>query len=180
MSLYVESIGSCSRPHLVLLHGWAMHSSVWRSVRDGLARKFRLHLLDLPGHGFSPAGEWGEWGTEDWRATPSVPALNAIAEVLPGNCIVCGWSLGGQLAIELAAREPARVEKLILVSTAPSFIKRADWPWGMEASMLQLFGHNLKRDYATTMRRFLTLQVSGGGGCNQGVGAAAREPDRTK
>lgn len=184
MSLYVESIGSCSRPNLVLLHGWAMHSSVWRSVREGLARNFRLHLLDLPGHGFSAAGEWGEWGAGDLRVAPSVPALNAIAEVLPGNCIVCGWSLGGQFAIELAAREPARVEKLILVSTAASFIKRADWPWGMDASMLQLFGRNLKRDYATTMRRFLTLQVSGGADATRALAqlrgslAERNEPDQ--
>ena len=159
MNLYVESFGECSRPNLVLLHGWAMHSGVWRSVREALARKFHLHLMDLPGHGFSPACAWD---AADSQVSPSVPVLNAIAEVLPSECILCGWSLGGQLAIELALRESARIEKLVLISTTPCFVKREDWQWGMEASMLQLFGRNLKRDYATTMKRFLTLQVTGG------------------
>ena len=32
-----------------------MHSGMWRGVRDRLAEHFHLHLVDLPGHGFSPA-----------------------------------------------------------------------------------------------------------------------------
>jgi pimeloyl-[acyl-carrier protein] methyl ester esterase len=182
MSLYVESFGEPSRQNLVLLHGWAMHSGVWKGVRDSLARKFRVHLVDLPGHGFSPPGKWA---ISDWQENPSRSALDAIAEVLPSNCILCGWSLGGQLAIELSAREQARIEKLVLVSTAPCFVKREDWQWGMDASMLQLFGRNLKRDYSTTMRRFLTLQVSGGTDATRMLSQLRRslvernEPDRT-
>lgn len=182
MRLYVESFGEPSRRNLVLLHGWAMHSGVWRSVRDGLARIFHLHLVDLPGHGFSPAGAWA---TSDWQENLSITALDAIAEVLPSNCILCGWSLGGQLAIELAVRQQAHVEKLVLISTAPCFVNREDWQWGMDASMLQLFGRNLKRDYATTMRRFLTLQVSGGTDATRMLSELRRslvernEPDRT-
>ena len=51
MSLHVEYEGA--GPDLVLLHGWAMHSGIWRDVRERLARHFRLHLVDLPGHGRS-------------------------------------------------------------------------------------------------------------------------------
>lgn len=133
-----------------------MHSGVWQSVRDRLARHFHLHLVDLPGHGFSPAC------VPDPQAGALDRMLESIAEILPPSCIVCGWSLGGQIAIELALREPGRVKKLALISTTPSFVKREDWQWGMESSMLQLFAQNLKRDYPTTMKRFLTLQVSGG------------------
>lgn len=105
MSLHVESIGV--GPDLVMLHGWAMHSGVWRDVRDDLAQHFRLHLVDLPGHGFSsgfgpgfiPARVSGLQG----GALKHI--VDMIAGVLPANCIVCGWSLGGQIAIELALRE---------------------------------------------------------------------------
>ena len=181
MSLYVESFGERSSPNLVLLHGWAMHSGVWRSVRDGLAQKFYLHLVDLPGHGLSPVCAWD---TADWQAHPSVPVLDAIAEVLPSACTLCGWSLGGQLAIELALRQPIRIEKLVLISTAPCFVKREDWQLGMEASMLHLFGRNLMRDYASTMSRFLTLQVSGGADATRTLSqlrrslAERKEPDK--
>ncbi|SEO36164.1 pimeloyl-ACP methyl ester esterase BioH [Nitrosovibrio sp. Nv6] len=169
MSLHVESIGA--GPDLVLLHGWAMHSGIWRDVRDDLAQHFRLHLVDLPGHGFSS-------GFSPKLVPACIPgspggALKHIVEMvavfLPANCIVCGWSLGGQIAIELALREPVRVKEIALISTTPCFVKckdphkssQHDWDWGMDAATLQLFAQNLKRDYRTTMKRFLTLQVSG-------------------
>lgn len=154
MSLHVESEGA--GPDLVLLHGWAMHGGIWRDVREQLARHFRLHLVDLPGHGFSsPYGADLEQGMMEY-------AVGSIAEILPEHCILCGWSLGGQIAIELAKRYPARVKKLALISTTPCFVKTDDWQWGMDAGTLQLFGINLKRDYKETLNRFLTLQISGG------------------
>lgn len=149
MNLHVKIFGV--GPDLVLLHGWAMHSDIWDGVRDRLAQHFRLHLVDLPGHGSSPACEAGTLQC----------VVDMVTETLPASCIVCGWSLGGQVAVELALRVPERVSKLVLVSATPCFVKRADWQWGMEAAMLQLFMKNLKRDYATTLDRFLTLQVRG-------------------
>ncbi len=148
-NLHVESMGS--GPDLVLLHGWAMHGGIWHSVRDQLALQYRLHIVDLPGHGLSPACEPGT--LEQF--------VEMIAEVLPPNCIVCGWSLGGQIAIKLALREPLLVQKLVLVSTTPCFTKQDDWLWGMDAKQLQLFMENLKRNYKLTINRFLTLQMSG-------------------
>jgi pimeloyl-[acyl-carrier protein] methyl ester esterase len=147
--LHVDILGQ--GPDLVLLHGWAMHSGIWGSVREQLSQQFRLHLVDLPGHGLSPACETG---TLDHLA-------EIIADILPERCFVGGWSLGGQIAVELALRESARVEKLILISTTPCFSKREDWQSGMESKLLQLFWENLKLNYATTINRFLTLQMSG-------------------
>ena len=149
MSLHVKTLGA--GPDLVLLHGWAMHSDIWDGVRDQLARYFRLHLVDLPGHGGSASCE-----------TATLQCMvEKVAEVLPDDCTVCGWSLGGQVSVELALQLPQRVKKLMLVSTTPCFIKRKDWQWGMEEEMLQLFMKNLNRDYVTTLDRFLSLQVKG-------------------
>ncbi|MXS82637.1 pimeloyl-ACP methyl ester esterase BioH [Nitrosomonas oligotropha] len=147
--LHIETVGQ--GPDLVLLHGWAMHSGIWGSVRDELAQRFRVHLVDLPGHGLSPASEPG---TLDHLA-------GMVAGMLPERCMLGGWSLGGQVAMELAVREPQRVEKLALISTTPCFAKRDDWEWGMERKLLQLFLENLKLNYTTTINRFLTLQMSG-------------------
>lgn len=151
-NIHVETFGK--GPDLVLLHGWAMHSGIWSSVRKRLAQYFRLHLVDLPGHGLSP--------------TPSTNTLNTlesmsniVTEALPESSIICGWSLGGQVAMELALCIPERIKKLILVSTTPSFVQREDWIWGMEADTLNLFIRNLKRDYVSTLNRFLSLQVRG-------------------
>lgn len=167
MSLFVESAG-CG-PDLVLLHGWAMHGGMWGSILHPLAQHFRLHIVDLPGHGFSresasacTSSSAGPAGLAGFETDALARMVEMVADALPANCIVCGWSLGGQIAIELALREPVRVQKIALISTTPCFIKREDWQWGMETTTLQLFSENLKRDYATTMKRFLTLQVSGG------------------
>ena len=148
-SLHIETFGQ--GPDLVLLHGWAMHSGIWGSVRDLLAQQFHVHLVDLPGHGLSPASEPG---TLDHL-------VEIVAEILPERCMLGGWSLGGQVAMELALREPQRVEKLALIATTPCFSKRGDWESGMEHKLLQLFLENLKLNYASTINRFLTLQMSG-------------------
>lgn len=147
--LHVESMGD--GPDLVLLHGWAMHSGIWSGVQEQLSQQFRLHLIDLPGHGLSPASEPGTLNH----------LVEIITKILPEHCMVGGWSLGGQIAMELALREPKRVKQLILISTTPCFAKRDDWKWGMEHKLLQLFLENLKLNYATTINRFLTLQMSG-------------------
>jgi len=152
-NVHVETMGE--GPDLVLLHGWAMHSGIWNGVRNQLAQYFRLHLVDLPGHGLSPT---------HWIDTPGTleRMSEIVAESLPESSIICGWSLGGQVAMELALHEPERIKKLVLVSTTPSFVQREDWIWGIEADTLKLFMRNFKRDYVSTLNRFLTLQVSGG------------------
>lgn len=150
--VYVETLGE--GPDLVLLHGWAMHSGIWSSVRNQLAQHFRLHLMDLPGHGASP--------------TPWIhgsDTLNNMSEMimdsLPECSIICGWSLGGQVAMKLALDIPERINKLILISTTPSFIQHEDWIWAMEEATLKLFIKNLNQDYTSTLNRFFTLQISG-------------------
>jgi len=148
--LFVQSEGN--GPDLVLLHGWGMHGGIWDGVAPQLAQRFRLHRIDLPGHGFSSA-----------LPLHSLEKLTAsIASYVPANSIVCGWSLGGQIALTLARRWPERVRQLVLVATTPCFTRKTDWSWGMEATTLRLFKENLDRQYLLTLHRFLTLQVRGG------------------
>ncbi|MCC6916300.1 MAG: pimeloyl-ACP methyl ester esterase BioH [Nitrosomonas sp.] len=147
--VHIKTVGN--GPDWVMLHGWAMHSGVWDSVVELLSQRFRLHLVDLPGHGAS----------RDCALGTLEQMTEMIAARLPDRYSVCGWSLGGQVAIRLALRVPERVQQLVLVASTPCFVKRADWPWGMDAATLTLFMENLARDYAQTLNRFLTLQVSG-------------------
>jgi pimeloyl-ACP methyl ester carboxylesterase len=107
--LFVQSEGNGQ--DLVLLHGWGMHGGIWDGVAPQLAQRFRLHRIDLPGHGFSSA-----------LPLHSLEKLTAsIASYVPANSIVCGWSLGGQIALTLARRWPERVRQLVLVATTPCF-----------------------------------------------------------
>ena len=152
MSLYVQSTGS--GPSLVLLHGWAMHSGLWLPVLPRLAARFRVHMVDLPGHGRSPA-------TEPYTLAGIAAAVAAELAALPEPPTVLGWSLGGAVALQWALEQPRAVAKLVLVSTTPCFVEREDWPHAMSAETLSRFGDELAVSYQATLRRFLTLQVQG-------------------
>ncbi len=149
MGLYVESSGS--GPNLVLLHGWGMNGSVWSELAATLAQHFRLHCVDLPGHGASPAG-----------APCALDALaDLLAAALPRRVAVCGWSFGGQVALNWALRKPDQVERLVLLAATPRFVRGADWDCGIDAAVLDDFARGLTHDYRTTLQRFLALQVRG-------------------
>ena len=149
MPLHIETSGDGA--DLVLLHGWGMHGGIWNNVRGELAQRFRVHAVDLPGYGSSPACE------------PYTLAVIAdmLAHTFPETVNVCGWSMGGLLAQTWALRHPAQVARLTLVAGTPCFAARADWPHGINADILREFSENLARDYEGTLKRFLSLQARG-------------------
>lgn len=169
MNMHVEVTGSGAP--LVMLHGWGMHGGIWSDTAERLAADFRVHNVDLPGHGFGGKGEEG--GAKGQTAEPqssfSLPpspfTLDSIASELsaqfPGPVNLLGWSLGGIIAQYWAAREPEKVHRLILVSSTPCFAARSDWAFGMPQETLAQFAAELEKNHAATLRRFLALQIRG-------------------
>lgn len=147
--MYVERIGSGAP--LLLIHGWGMHGGVWDAVAEQLAESFTVHIVDLPGYGFS---------IEDEASTLDA-MVDELSAVFAEPLAVCGWSLGGQVALRWAAREPDKVRRLILVTSTPCFTGRADWECGMEAKVLEQFAAELEQNHAATLRRFIALQLRG-------------------
>jgi pimeloyl-[acyl-carrier protein] methyl ester esterase len=152
MSLHVESAGS--GPPLVLLHGWAMHSGLWMPTLPSLASRFRVHMVDLPGHGYSEP-------VEPYTLAGIATAVAGHFAPLPEPPTVLGWSLGGAVALQWALDKPEAIAKLILVSTTPCFVARDDWPHAMSGQTLRRFGDELAASYRATVQRFVTLQVQG-------------------
>jgi pimeloyl-[acyl-carrier protein] methyl ester esterase len=157
MSVHVESVGR-GQP-LVMLHGWGMHSGLWCPLIPRLIERYRLHLVDLPGHGYSDA-----------LVAPPLLSLRRVVEALelaiaetsaPGPLSILGWSLGGQVALEWARLRPERVDALVLMSTTPCFVQRPDWPHAMAEATLRQFGDELTVAYRQTLQRFVALQVQG-------------------
>jgi pimeloyl-[acyl-carrier protein] methyl ester esterase len=151
--LYVEVNGS--GPDLVLLHGWGLNVRVWDGLVEELRDRFRIIAVDLPGHGRSL------WSPG--RNTPAEQAwlLHSTLAPISNRYSLLGWSLGGQIALDLAAAMPARVEKLVLVATTPRFVAAPDWPYGMKADAIEKMAKQLREDYQQTIRDFLDLQVRG-------------------
>ena len=131
-------------PDLVLLHGWAMHSGIWGGVVDALAQEFRVHLVDLPGHGVNRAIELS---ADLDRVTDQI-----LAE-LP-TAMWLGWSLGGLVALNAALRQPQKVQKLLLVAATPSFSRQGNWQWGLGATERQAFADGLENHFEETMKQF--------------------------
>lgn len=152
MSLHVEVTGK--GPDLALIHGWGMHGGIWDSVRADLANDFRVHALDLPGYGTSAACQPYNLDT----------LARAVAEILPPEVNVIGWSLGGLVAQRWALDRPQQVRRMMLVGTSPCFVQRSDWPNGIDPQVLQTFSSDLDKDYAGTLLRFLSLQARNGEG----------------
>ena len=134
---------------LVLLHGWGLHAGVWDEVAAALAQHFRVHAIDLPGHGNS----------HDPAPPAFDDAADLVATAIPEGAIVVGWSLGGLLAQRMAAMNPGRIAKLVLVSSTPCFVTRPGWDTAMLPSTLETFASNLLRDRERTLRDFVQLNA---------------------
>lgn len=147
--MHIETQGD--GPDLVMIHGWAMHSGIFAPLTRALAVRFRLHLVDLPGHGLSPQRD-GRFVLAD--------CAHAIAEQVP-RALWLGWSLGGQVCLEAARLRPAQVQSLVLIASSPRFVVGEDWPYGVSSDIFTQFGDGLRENYARTIERFLALEAHG-------------------
>ncbi len=147
MTVFVDVVGR--GPHLTLLHGWGLNGAIWNGVRDALAQRFTLHIIDLPGHGRSHGAP-----------VSSLNAMvDAISQAIPMRSHLLGWSLGGHCAMAIAHRYPARIDKLISVCATPRFVAADDWPQGKKPEVLADFATRLSTNYLATIRNFLALQA---------------------
>ena len=145
----IERVGD--GPDLVLLHGWAMHSGIFAPLARALTSRFRLHLVDLPGHGAN---------RDDPQGFALADAASRIAAATP-RAIWLGWSLGGLVALQAALKQAARVRGLVLIASSPRFVVGGDWPLGIASDVLAEFRDGLARDYRGTIERFLALEAMG-------------------
>ncbi|MDD5033588.1 MAG: pimeloyl-ACP methyl ester esterase BioH [Methylococcaceae bacterium] len=138
-------------PDVVLVHGWGMHSGVWRDFATRFAGSFRVNLLDLPGHGRS--GMVSDYTLEGIGL--------ALLEVAPLRAHWLGWSLGAELALHIASRHPERVASLSMLAGNACFVRAEDWPCALEADRLARFAEDMIGDYRASLMKFLGLQTWG-------------------
>ncbi len=114
MRLHLHEWGDPASPTVVCLHGVTAHGGRFRKLaEEHLARRFRVLAPDLPGHGRS--GWEPPWDV----ATHLAGAVEAAGVE---RAFWIGHSFGGRLVAELAAREPARVERAVLLDPALSVL----------------------------------------------------------
>lgn len=106
--LFTRELGSAG-PTVAFLPGMGATSRYWEWVVAPLADRARLVLVDLLGFGRSP---------KPWTTYSVERHLTELHRVLGGRgpLTLVGHSLGARLAVAYAARYPAEVERLVLVS----------------------------------------------------------------
>jgi pimeloyl-ACP methyl ester carboxylesterase len=132
---------------VVFIHGMAASHGFWHlNVLLPMTRRFRVTLYDQRGHGSSSLPPRGY--TTAHLADDLLQLLDALQ--IPRAHLV-GHSLGGAVALHLAAEHPDRVASLVIADTrvrALQPIQRpADWPlWGSVKARLAELGLELRDD----------------------------------
>jgi pimeloyl-ACP methyl ester carboxylesterase len=99
-------------PAVVLLHGLSGSRRWWRFTAPVLARRYRVHVPELVGFG----GSRGATRQPDMQEMAAVLA-EWLVELRTGEARLVGHSMGGQIALHLAA-EQAMPERLVLVAAS--------------------------------------------------------------
>ncbi len=112
MTIPIAEVCAGSGPDIVLLHGVGLQRASWEQQLRCLAQFGRVHALDLPGHGQSPA-----------LACVAPQLIDYVASVqeylianTQGPVVLIGHSLGALLAVSIAAISPERCQGVVAIT----------------------------------------------------------------
>lgn len=135
------------RDQLILLPGWAFGAAALQPLCEALnqhAPHLETSIEPLPE--LADASAW----------------LDELDRRLPRDAWLAGWSLGGMLATELAARRVDDCPGLITLASNPCFRARPQWPEAMPADIFDAFQEAFRLDPEQTLKRFRSLCSRGG------------------
>lgn len=136
------------RDRLILLPGWGLGISPMEPLAaalQGLDEHLKVEIEPLP--------ELASSDPRDW--------LDELDERIPQDVWLGGWSLGGMLASELAARRGERCCGLLTLASNPAFVAHEQWPNAMPAETFDGFLAGCRDDARTTLKRFSLLCAQG-------------------
>jgi pimeloyl-ACP methyl ester carboxylesterase len=116
LAIHYELDGS--GPPLVLLHGGFSSSAFWRidGYLDGLRDDHELVLIDIRGHGQSDKPHEPE---AYWSSLLAADVLAVLDEIGLASATLCGFSLGANIALRVAACYPDRVDAIAAIGSGP-------------------------------------------------------------
>lgn len=114
----VHRTGNPEGPAMLLLHGFTGSGLGWEELASGLS-DWHVIAPDLPGHG----GTAAPTGTMPDVARDLVELLDQLGVA---QAVVVGYSMGGRLALHLAAHAPERLKGLVVVGATPGIVDDAE------------------------------------------------------
>lgn len=135
------------RDQLILLPGWAFGPAALQPLCDALGEQ--ASDLDVSVEPLPDLADPNAW-------------LDELDARLPTDSWLGGWSLGGMLATQLAARRIDTCRGLVTVASNPCFRARSQWPEAMDAEIFDTFHEAFRLDPDETLKRFRMLCSRGG------------------
>jgi malonyl-CoA O-methyltransferase len=132
---------------IVLLHGWGSASQSWQPLIPALQNIANVIALDLPGFGES----------ESIPEFTLDAVVQLIAAQLPEKCVLIGWSLGGMLAVQIAARYPQKISRLITLAANTKFVASRDYETAMPLAVNRQFNKSFVADPQSALKLFSGL-----------------------
>ena len=161
MNVRSAHIGT-DRETVVLLHGSASSSALWRHIKSALQSRYRCIAPDLIGYGTSAA--WPQQTAFGLEA--ELRAIEPLLQCCADTFQLVGHSYGGVLSLHLALADPGRIQSLTLIE--PVFFAALKYA-GDRASYLEFcrvrdeFVAALARgDRELAMRRFVDFWMGNG------------------
>jgi 3-oxoadipate enol-lactonase len=115
--MYVRQAGDATARAIVLLHGSGRASRMWQPVLRDLSAGWHVLAPDLPGFGRS---------TGPFTVSGAAQLVGEMAAVQTAPVHLCGLSLGGLIALRVAARLGPQVASLTITGTP--VVPRRDFP----------------------------------------------------
>ena len=117
IKLYVEHLTEfdSSKKTLLFLHGFTGSSGDWNDIAQKIDKRFNKTALDILGHGKSSSPS-----SLNYYQTDSL--INQVNQTIINlnlkEVVLCGYSMGGRLALQFAVANPGLVKGLILESAS--------------------------------------------------------------
>jgi 2-succinyl-6-hydroxy-2,4-cyclohexadiene-1-carboxylate synthase len=103
---------------VLLVHGFTQTGASWARVRAALPERYRALTPDLRGHG--SAG--------DAKPVNLESVIGDLARLADERLILCGYSMGGRIALHAALAPPfaGRVGRLVLIGASPGIAEERE------------------------------------------------------
>ena len=122
----ISAMAAGSGPPLVMLHGLGATKAEFLPMLPALAATHRVIAVDLPGFGDSAKPLGASYDANFFAR--SVLAL--LDELGLERTNLLGHSMGGRVALEVAARAPERIERLVAMTPSLAWLRERPWaPW---------------------------------------------------
>ena len=131
---------------VILLHGFGTNHQVFAYFVP-LLQPFNAQAVDLMGY--------------DGKASEFIlsQAVDILSKKIDNAVHLLGWSLGGVVALEMAARKPEKVKTLTLISSFAKYAKTDDYAAGVDIQGFQKYAQNFADDFSGSLNNFFRLNA---------------------